>query len=66
MAEGSNYDYLFKVALIDDSGVGKSNLLSRPVIVKHVTYVNVTRWLKELRDLADVQTLSCWWEARAT
>ncbi|KAL1406441.1 Rab GTPase ypt31 [Vanrija albida] len=29
MAEGSNYDYLFKVVLIGDSGVGKSNLLSR-------------------------------------
>jgi len=28
MAE-SNYDYLFKVVLIGDSGVGKSNLLSR-------------------------------------
>merc|ERR1711977_570416 len=25
----SNYDYLFKVVLIGDSGVGKSNLLSR-------------------------------------
>ncbi|BEJ15650.1 hypothetical protein CspHIS471_0502550 [Cutaneotrichosporon sp. HIS471] len=25
MAEGSNYDYLFKVVLIGDSGVGKSN-----------------------------------------
>ena len=24
MAEGSNYDYLFKVVLIGDSGVGKS------------------------------------------
>ncbi|KAF5349503.1 hypothetical protein D9756_009006 [Leucocoprinus leucothites] len=29
MTEGSNYDYLFKVVLIGDSGVGKSNLLSR-------------------------------------
>jgi len=30
MADGSsNYDYLFKVVLIGDSGVGKSNLLSR-------------------------------------
>ncbi|EIN08001.1 GTPase [Punctularia strigosozonata HHB-11173 SS5] len=29
MAEGSNYDYLFKIVLIGDSGVGKSNLLSR-------------------------------------
>jgi len=29
MAEASNYDYLFKVVLIGDSGVGKSNLLSR-------------------------------------
>jgi len=29
MAEPSNYDYLFKVVLIGDSGVGKSNLLSR-------------------------------------
>ncbi|KAH9056752.1 GTPase [Lactarius vividus] len=114
MAEGSNFDYLFKVVLIGDSGVGKSNLLSRftrnefnletkstigvefatrsitvdgktlkaqfgiqvrqlyysfstsPVaiswccwraarydIAKHATYVNVTRWLKELRDHAD-------------
>ncbi|KAF8638891.1 hypothetical protein AX17_001943 [Amanita inopinata Kibby_2008] len=129
MAEGSNYDYLFKVVLIGDSGVGKSNLLSRftrnefnleskstigvefatrsinldgkiikaqiwdtgkccvfeflidltPAIAgqeryraitsayyrgavgallvydiaKHATYVNVTRWLKELRDHAD-------------
>ncbi|KAJ2927095.1 hypothetical protein H1R20_g9977, partial [Candolleomyces eurysporus] len=113
MAEGSNYDYLFKVVLIGDSGVGKSNLLSRFTrnefnleskstigvefatrsinvdgktvkaqiwdtagqeryraitsayyrgavgallvydISKHATYVNVTRWLKELRDHAD-------------
>jgi len=29
MAETANYDYLFKVVLIGDSGVGKSNLLSR-------------------------------------
>ncbi|KAI6001040.1 GTPase [Pisolithus orientalis] len=29
MTEGSDYDYLFKVVLIGDSGVGKSNLLSR-------------------------------------
>jgi len=29
MAENSAYDYLFKVVLIGDSGVGKSNLLSR-------------------------------------
>ncbi|KHJ99195.1 hypothetical protein OESDEN_00828 [Oesophagostomum dentatum] len=27
--EEDNYDYLFKVVLIGDSGVGKSNLLSR-------------------------------------
>jgi len=113
MTEGSNYDYLFKVVLIGDSGVGKSNLLSRFTrnefnleskstigvefatrsinvdgktvkaqiwdtagqeryraitsayyrgavgallvydISKHATYVNVTRWLKELRDHAD-------------
>jgi len=112
MAEGSNFDYLFKVVLIGDSGVGKSNLLSRFTrnefnletkstigvefatrsinvdgktlkaqiwdtagqeryraitaayyrgavgallvydISKHGTYVNVTRWLKELRDHA--------------
>jgi len=113
MAEGSNFDYLFKIVLIGDSGVGKSNLLSRFTrnefnletkstigvefatrtivvdqktlkaqiwdtagqeryraitaayyrgavgallvydIAKHATYVNVTRWLKELRDHAD-------------
>ncbi|RDB19290.1 Ras-related protein Rab-11B [Hypsizygus marmoreus] len=109
MTEGSNYDYLFKVVLIGDSGVGKSNrrFLSIPYsskstigvefatrsinvdgktvkaqiwdtagqeryraitsayyrgavgallvydIAKHATYVNVTRWLKELRDHAD-------------
>uniref|UniRef100_A0A8H7Y593 Uncharacterized protein n=1 Tax=Psilocybe cubensis TaxID=181762 RepID=A0A8H7Y593_PSICU len=118
MAEGSNYDYLFKVVLIGDSGHAKlvyaaSNLLSRFTrnefnleskstigvefatrsinvdgktvkaqiwdtagqeryraitsayyrgavgallvydIAKHATYVNVTRWLKELRDHAD-------------
>ena len=27
--DGEEYDYLFKVVLIGDSGVGKSNLLSR-------------------------------------
>ncbi|KAF8745020.1 hypothetical protein AX14_012026 [Amanita brunnescens Koide BX004] len=113
MAEGSDYDYLFKIVLIGDSGVGKSNLLSRFTrnefnleskstigvefatrsinldskiikaqiwdtagqeryraitsayyrgavgallvydIAKHATFVNVTRWLKELRDHAD-------------
>jgi len=29
MGEGQEYDYLYKVVLIGDSGVGKSNLLSR-------------------------------------
>ena len=29
MGEGPEYDYLYKVVLIGDSGVGKSNLLSR-------------------------------------
>merc|ERR1712086_471485 len=29
MGEGDEYDYLFKVVLIGDSGVGKSNLLTR-------------------------------------
>jgi Ras-related protein Rab-11A len=29
MAEGQAYDYLYKVVIIGDSGVGKSNLLTR-------------------------------------
>lgn len=29
MGSDENYDYLFKLVLIGDSGVGKSNLLSR-------------------------------------
>ncbi|GAO46404.1 hypothetical protein G7K_0635-t1 [Saitoella complicata NRRL Y-17804] len=113
MASEDEYDFLFKVVLIGDSGVGKSNLLSRFTrnefnldskstigvefatrsiqvdqktikaqiwdtagqeryraitsayyrgavgalltydISKHITYENVTRWLKELRDHAD-------------
>lgn len=112
-SEKEEYDYLFKVVLIGDSGVGKSNLLSRFTrnefnleskttigvefatksivaedktikaqiwdtagqeryraitsayyrgavgallvydISKHVTFENVERWLKELRDHAD-------------
>jgi len=113
MSKDDEYDYLFKIVLIGDSGVGKSNLLSRFTrnefnleskstigvefatrsikvdgkvikaqiwdtagqeryraitsayyrgavgallvydISKHITYENVERWLKELRDHAD-------------
>jgi len=113
MSDHEEYDYLFKVVLIGDSGVGKSNLLSRFTrnefnleskstigvefatksiktdgktikaqiwdtagqeryraitsayyrgavgallvydISKRITYDNVVRWLKELRDHAD-------------
>jgi len=113
MSREDEYDFLFKVVLIGDSGVGKSNLLSRFTrnefsmeskstigvefatrsiavdsktikaqiwdtagqeryraitsayyrgavgallvydISKHITYENVVRWLKELRDHAD-------------
>ena len=112
-SKDDEYDYLFKIVLIGDSGVGKSNLLSRFTrnefnleskstigvefatrsiemnsktikaqiwdtagqeryraitsayyrgavgallvydIAKHLTYENVERWLKELRDHAD-------------
>lgn len=112
-SKDDEYDYLFKIVLIGDSGVGKSNLLSRFTrnefnleskstigvefatrsiqiggktikaqiwdtagqeryraitsayyrgavgallvydIAKHITYENIERWLKELRDHAD-------------
>ena len=29
MQDNDNYDYLFKIVLIGDSGVGKSNILLR-------------------------------------
>ncbi|KAF8894789.1 GTPase [Infundibulicybe gibba] len=62
MTEGSNYDYLFKVVLRGDCGVGKSNLLSRFILNEFnpksrstVSAESTTRFLKVDEEVIEAQ-----------
>ena len=61
---GAAHDFMFKIVLIGDSGVGKSQLTNayyRQAIgvllvydlTKRVTFDNLERWYREILDHAD-------------